>query len=440
MKSSRNLAALIIAFSLLAGLALWQSHRRTNSAVPARFSPSEKVKAKLQAMREQLAARMQRPNSATPVKQLNAAAATATFKTAAQAPTFEIGANPALEAEAEDLGGIEIPKNEDQRAQTIRTEARDAQNRARQRFEKIKKLYDFIPELTFDKHELVKKDLQQNNPDLKQINDWRAVLPKLPRFQWETYQAYVNVHNQGKCNQCWAFAAMGAYEANVRIIQSLGETTLDSNVEPAMLEKAPLPAGFRLLSDWTMRPDKFEICRELVNDQNLKQSECRPVNYSKLQRPPMTQTDDQIRQLAAQVIKKQDPCDTTGWHGTAFNYMLTLATENFAFPEIVAWGYVNYPPSQVPTVEQLKVALLEHGPLIALVYMDKFFQGYQSGVFNEQSTTEVNHAVLLTGWDDEKKAWRIQNSFGLEWGEEGKMWIAYGSNSIGKYAAWLEVH
>ena len=77
--------------------------------------------------------------------------------------------------------------------------------------------------------------------------------------------------------------------------------------------------------------------------------------------------------------------------------------------------------------------------MVALVYMDKYFQGYKSGVFNEQNQTEVNHAVLLTGWDDEKKAWRIQNSFGLEWGEDGHMWIAWGSHSIGKYAAWLEV-
>ncbi len=386
-------------------------------------------------MREQLAVRM-RKSSAAP---LNAVTATAAITVKAATPTYEIAANPALEAEAEDLGGIEIPKDEDQRAQSVRTSARAAQMQARQRFERIKQLYPFIPDLSFDKSELVKKELRETNPDIRQIDDWRTVLRKLPRFKWDTYQAYVNVHDQGKCNQCWAFAAMTAYEANVRVTQALCDVALAPELEPEALAKVPLPTGFRLLNDWAMRPDKFEICRELTNEQNQTQAECRPVNYGKTQRPPLQASDDEVRQLAGQVITTRDACDTTGWHGTAFNHMLSLAVKDTAFREVVAWGYVNYPPSQVPSVEQLKVALLEHGPLVALVYMDKFFQGYQNGVFNEQNQTEVNHAVLLTGWDDEKQAWRIQNSFGLEWGEAGHMWIAWGSHSIGKYAAWLEV-
>jgi hypothetical protein len=76
----------------------------------------------------------------------------------------------------------------------------------------------------------------------------------------------------------------------------------------------------------------------------------------------------------------------------------------------------------------------------------------------------VNHAVLLTGWDDERKAWIILNSFGPKWGgscvdlskldaiqsglmlgikstlerERGCMYIAWGVSKIGKMAAWIE--
>jgi cathepsin L len=50
----------------------------------------------------------------------------------------------------------------------------------------------------------------------------------------------------------------------------------------------------------------------------------------------------------------------------------------------------------------------------------------------------INHAVLLIGWDDEKQAWLIKNSWGEQWGEKGFAWIKYGSNNIGVFAAWVD--
>jgi C1A family cysteine protease len=92
----------------------------------------------------------------------------------------------------------------------------------------------------------------------------------------------------------------------------------------------------------------------------------------------------------------------------------------------------------MPSVEQLKLALLEHGPLVVLVHVDDAFLGYKGGVFNERDPGAVNHAGLLTGWDDGKHAWRIQNSWGTEWGEQGLMWIDRESNHVGQYAAWID--
>ena len=43
----------------------------------------------------------------------------------------------------------------------------------------------------------------------------------------------------------------------------------------------------------------------------------------------------------------------------------------------------------------------------------------------------TNHAVLLVGWDDAKKAWKSRTHGATSWGEKGFMWIAYGSNNIG---------
>ena len=43
--------------------------------------------------------------------------------------------------------------------------------------------------------------------------------------------------------------------------------------------------------------------------------------------------------------------------------------------------------------------------------------------------------ILIVGWDDEKGAWLIKNSYGPKWGEGGFGWIKYRSNNIGKWAA-----
>ena len=44
------------------------------------------------------------------------------------------------------------------------------------------------------------------------------------------------------------------------------------------------------------------------------------------------------------------------------------------------------------------------------------------------SSVQVDHAVLLTGWGEDggKKYWRVQNSWGPQWGEQGTFRIRRG--------------
>ena len=110
----------------------------------------------------------------------------------------------------------------------------------------------------------------------------------------------------------------------------------------------------------------------------------------------------------------------------------------------LATGFVDS-TTQDPSVAKLKAALCEYGPLSVSLLVTNAFRAYTGGVFNEGPTTDTNHAVTLIGWDDNKGAWLIKNSWGTDWGEtagfgseRGYMWIAYGSNRVGRNAQWIQ--
>jgi fibronectin type 3 domain-containing protein len=66
------------------------------------------------------------------------------------------------------------------------------------------------------------------------------------------------------------------------------------------------------------------------------------------------------------------------------------------------------------------------------------FSTYRSGVFTTDEKAScnggINHAILLTGWDDSTQSWILRNSWGTGWGESGYMKIRWGISNVG-YAA-----
>jgi hypothetical protein len=63
--------------------------------------------------------------------------------------------------------------------------------------------------------------------------------------------------------------------------------------------------------------------------------------------------------------------------------------------------------------------------------------GLGSDVYRVQDNGPINHFVLITGWDQEKEAWTIKNSWGAEWGHEGFALVGYGCSGLGTAATWV---
>ncbi|SPQ26231.1 d14614d7-7edf-49d7-b461-6d902ee31df1 [Thermothielavioides terrestris] len=90
-------------------------------------------------------------------------------------------------------------------------------------------------------------------------------------------------------------------------------------------------------------------------------------------------------------------------------------------------------------VDDQKKWLDQYGPLVATFILYSDFDSWkptaQSDVYKWDgvSQTTGNHLALIVGYDDEKQAWIMKNSWGKSWGENGFVHFAYGNANIDEW-------
>jgi C1A family cysteine protease len=209
--------------------------------------------------------------------------------------------------------------------------------------------------------------------------------PSSDSFSWAPN--LTPIRNQGACGSCWAFAAVGTLEASNAIINGAQADLAEQHALSCSNGGTCGGGWYTPIYDW------------LGGGKDGLQTETK-VPYEAM--------------------------DKTCKAGGKTPY------------EVQAWGWVDPYQSQ-PAVDDIKAAMCQYGPLTAAVAATPSFIAYSGGVFDEQSAAAINHAIMLVGWDDSKNAWLLRNSWGTNWGEDGYMWIEYGSNSVGAWAAWAMV-
>jgi inhibitor of cysteine peptidase len=223
-------------------------------------------------------------------------------------------------------------------------------------------------------------------------------------WDWRTQFALPAVRNQASCGSCWAFAAVGAMESAL-----VRESSITADLSEQFLVSCNSD-GWNCSGGGTAHKYHYDTL-------GINQTEVGAVLEAD---KPYTATNGTCTEAY------DHPYSLTGW-------------------SYVAGGY--------PSVDQLKNAIYEYGPIKVSVCAESGWQTYPGGVYlppagaaDTYCSGYTNHAVVLVGWNDNDgghATWIVRNSWGESWGESGYMRIAwdsdYSTSNIGMNASWVTV-
>jgi C1A family cysteine protease len=212
-------------------------------------------------------------------------------------------------------------------------------------------------------------------------------------FDWRDNGGLPPVRNQGGCGSCWAFATVGPLECNIKLIDGLTVNLSEQWLVSCNNDDWDCGGGW-----WAHKYHQW----------------------------------------------KNDPCYETGAVlETDFPYAAANLSCGCPYPHhyrIESWAYIGS-QSSIPAVDAMKQAILDHGPICVAVVSSSAMHAYHGGIFNYNAGGDVNHGVVLVGWDDNQGTegvWIMRNSWGTWWGEEGGyMRMEYGVSRIGYGASYV---
>ena len=84
------------------------------------------------------------------------------------------------------------------------------------------------------------------------------------------------------------------------------------------------------------------------------------------------------------------------------------------------WRKINH-----TDIKEVKAHLAAGYPIIIGAYVSEEFLRIGKDIWNTAGTPLGGHCMLLVGYDDTKNAFKVMNSWGVGWGDNGFGWISY---------------
>jgi len=212
-------------------------------------------------------------------------------------------------------------------------------------------------------------------------------------FDWRDHGGVTSVKNQGSCGSCWAFGTVGPLEANIKIKDGVEENLSEQYLLSCNTDGWGCDGG-----DWAH-------------------------DYHEWKKPPSESEAGAVFEADSPYVASDTSCSGPYSHPY----------------QIDSWRFIGSEYG-TPNTEDIKQAIYDHGPVSAAVCVNSAFQSYSSGVFLGPECTDLNHAIVLVGWDDNQGTngvWILKNSWGTGWGESGYMRIEYETSLVGYSANYV---
>ena len=304
------------------------------------------------------------------------------------------------------------------------------------------------------------------NPGLITFADYiqNTATAESEEFSWRNWNVVPEVKDQKTKGYCWAFATLGALESNYKIrngyLPDLSESQFaDLAHHPSTRSGTILGIGKDIKDAFNFDPEEGGFGWIELSDFVLEDGE----NYRGITTEAVVPYNDE-----------RDPRDDTK----------RLSPRSYGAS---SWGFVGDTGLTPSTVDEVKEALIEHGPIVTSMYVTDSFKAYSGGLYYDSLEGETwsdwdweaevdldtgvdmidnfinwlgngaidvvnnvqdrltqipswltNHMVQITGWSDELNAWEVKNSWGRTWGHNGYAWVSYDQPNFGIYDFWVE--
>jgi len=219
----------------------------------------------------------------------------------------------------------------------------------------------------------------KRNHTAAKLHQARPLSQVATSVDWVTSGAVTGVKNQGQCGSCWSFSTTGAIEGAYYIASG----TLTSFSEEMLVECDTTDSG--------CNGGSMDNAFTWVETHGLATESSYPYTSS------------------------------SGTSGTC---------DSTANPVVTVTGYTD-----VSSEDDLQSAVAQQPVSVAIEADQSVFQYYTSGVIDSTSCgTTLDHGVLVVGYGTDSTYgayWKVKNSWGTTWGEEGYVRIAKGSNMCG---------